>query len=100
VREGESKSEAAVAGHWHMGPASTVPDGTVWNEFNDIYWFKHIQKHPNFDRFKKYLPVLQKCEIKYGWKEFEIRINLPYRNFSRFGMEFELKVRELSVGRI
>jgi hypothetical protein len=44
--------------------------------------------------------VLQKCEIKYGWKEFEIRINLPYRNFSRFGMEFELKVRELSVGRI
>jgi hypothetical protein len=27
-------------------------------------------------------------EIKYGWKEFEIRINFPYRNVSIFEMEF------------
>jgi hypothetical protein len=42
----------------------------------------------------------EKCEIKYGWKEFEIRINFTYRNFSRFEMKFELKFREVSMGRI
>jgi hypothetical protein len=37
---------------------------------------------------------------KYGWKEFEIWMNFPYRNFSRFEIEFELKFRECSLGRI
>jgi hypothetical protein len=71
--------------------------------------FKPIQKYsngsneiwipPNFGWFKRYLTRVQIFEIKYGWKEFEIRINFPYRNFSRFEMEFELKFRELSMGR-
>jgi hypothetical protein len=66
--------------------------------------FKPIQKYsnslneiqipPNFDWFKRYIPALKKFEIKYGWKEFELRINFPYRNFSRFEMEFEVKFRE------
>jgi hypothetical protein len=50
---------------------------------------------PNFDRSKSCLPVLQKWEIKYGWKEIEIRNNFSYRNFSRFEMQFELKFIEL-----
>jgi hypothetical protein len=37
--------------------------------------------------------------MEYGWKAFEIRINFPYRNFSRFEMGFELKFREISLGR-
>jgi hypothetical protein len=41
------------------------------------------------------LSLLKKLEIKYGWKELEIRNNVLYRNFSRFEMEFELKIREL-----
>jgi hypothetical protein len=49
----------------------------------------------NFDRSKMCLPVLQKLEVKYGWKELEIKNNFPYRNFSRFEKEFELKFREL-----
>jgi hypothetical protein len=71
--------------------------------------FKPIQKYSNgsnefwiplnFGWFKRYLPALQKFEIKYGWKAFEIRINCPYRNVSRFKMEFELKFREISMGR-
>jgi hypothetical protein len=36
-------------------------------------------------------PVLQKFQIKYGWKELEIRKFFSYRNFSRFEIEFELK---------
>jgi hypothetical protein len=48
---------------------------------------------------KRYLPMLQNFEIKYGWIEFEIRINFSYRNVSRFEMEFELKFRKVSVGR-
>jgi hypothetical protein len=39
--------------------------------------------------------VHEKLEIKYGWKELEIRNNFSYRNFSRIEMEFELKIREL-----
>jgi hypothetical protein len=34
-------------------------------------------------------------EIKYGWKEVEIRNNFSYRNISRFEMEFELKIKEI-----
>jgi hypothetical protein len=36
--------------------------------------------------------MLEKLKIKYGWRELEIRNNVPYRNFSRFEMEFELKI--------
>jgi hypothetical protein len=39
--------------------------------------------------------VLEKLEVKYGWKELKIRNNFPYRKFSRFEKEFELKFREL-----
>jgi hypothetical protein len=39
--------------------------------------------------------LLEKLEVKYVWKELEIRNNFPYRNFSRFEKEFELKFREL-----
>jgi hypothetical protein len=41
------------------------------------------------------LPLLEKFKVKYGWKELEIRNNCPYRSFSRFEKEFELKFREL-----
>jgi hypothetical protein len=37
----------------------------------------------------------QQFEIKYGWREFEIRNNFSYRSFSRFKMEFELKFRQI-----
>jgi hypothetical protein len=37
---------------------------------------------------------LQKFQIKYGWKELGVRNNFPYRNFSIFEMDFELKFRE------
>jgi hypothetical protein len=41
--------------------------------------------------------LLQKIEIKYGFEGFDERNNFPYRNFSRFEMEFELKFREASM---
>jgi hypothetical protein len=40
---------------------------------------------------------LQKFQIKYGWKEFEIRNNVAYRNCFRFETKFELKFREISM---
>jgi hypothetical protein len=39
--------------------------------------------------------LVQKFQIKYGWKELETRNNISDRNFSRFEMEFEKKIREL-----
>jgi hypothetical protein len=50
---------------------------------------------PNFDLSKRCIPLLEKLEVKYGWKELEIRNIFTYRNISRFEMEFELKFREL-----
>jgi hypothetical protein len=41
--------------------------------------------------------MLEKFQIKYGWKEFEIRNDFSYRNFSRFETEFELKFSEIPV---
>jgi hypothetical protein len=35
-----------------------------------------------------------KFEIKYSFEEFVERNNFPFRNISRFEMEFELKFRE------
>jgi hypothetical protein len=36
--------------------------------------------------------LLQKFQIKYGWKGVEIGNNFPYINFSRLEIEFEIKI--------
>jgi hypothetical protein len=41
--------------------------------------------------------VLEKMGIQYRCKELEIRNNLPYRNFSRFEIEFEIKIQRASM---
>jgi hypothetical protein len=64
----------------------------------DSIKFKIIQIHPNLIQTKTNPTLLHKFEIKYGWKVVEIRNTFPYRNFSRFSMEFELKFREASMG--
>jgi hypothetical protein len=37
--------------------------------------------------------MLQKFQIKYGWKGYEIRNNVSYKGFHRLVMDFELKFR-------
>jgi hypothetical protein len=49
-----------------------------------LFWLKS-------DFFK-----LEKFEVNYGCERFEIRNNLPFRNFSRFEMDFELKFKKAS----
>jgi hypothetical protein len=69
------------------GPGSTVPPDSVLNRIKFIS--NRFKFAPIFNRSKRCLPLLQKLEIKYGWKEFEIRNNLSYRNLSRFELKFE-----------
>jgi hypothetical protein len=38
--------------------------------------------------------LLEKFKIKYGYEGFEDRNNFLHRNFSRFEMDFELKIWE------
>jgi hypothetical protein len=38
--------------------------------------------------------LLEKFQIKYGFVGNEIRNNFPYWNFSKFRIEFELKIKE------
>jgi hypothetical protein len=45
-----------------------------------LFWFKSEQ--------------LEKNKIKYSFEGHEIRNNVPYRNFSRFRMKFELKFKK------
>jgi hypothetical protein len=40
--------------------------------------------------------LLIKIKIKYGPEGFEERNNFLHRNFFRFGVDFELKIREAS----
>jgi hypothetical protein len=63
----------------------------------DSIKFEIIQIRPNLIQTKTDSPMLQKFEIKYGWKVFEIRNNIPYSSFFRFEMKFELKFREASM---
>jgi hypothetical protein len=41
------------------------------------------------------LPMLENFQIKYGLVGNEITNNVPYWNFSKLGIEFELKSRKL-----
>jgi hypothetical protein len=41
--------------------------------------------------------VLQKWEIKYGWKELEMRNNFVYKGFLRFEIDTEQKFIEASM---
>jgi hypothetical protein len=40
------------------------------------------------------LPELENFQTKYGIVENETRNHFPYCNFSKFSLEFELKIRE------
>jgi hypothetical protein len=79
VREGVRGRGAARHGELTGGPGSRVLPCSVLNQFkpNKKYskWFKQIQNSPNFDGSKRCFFVLQKLEIKYGWKKPEMRNN-------------------------
>jgi hypothetical protein len=69
--------------------------------FNSVWTETKIQTRPNwfqnpsnFDYFKQALPGLQKFEAKYGFEDLREMNNFLYSNFSRFGMEMELKFRQ------
>jgi hypothetical protein len=87
---------------WHGEAVGTALTGGVGNTVRPIRFSNRIKFisngfkfAPNVDRSKRCLPQLQKFQMKYGWKELEIRNNFPYRNFSRFETEFEQEFREL-----
>jgi hypothetical protein len=66
-------------------------------------WFKTVSNnfklfltHSNLIRSKHDLLELKNFEIKYGFEGFNENNNFPYRNFLRFEINFELKIREAS----
>jgi hypothetical protein len=42
-------------------------------------------------------PELEFFEIKYGCEGIKVRNDFPYWNFSKFSIEFELKIRKGSM---
>jgi hypothetical protein len=64
----------------------------------DLIKFEIFQNRLNSIQTKTDPPMPQKFELKYGWRAFEVRNNFPYKGFIRFEMDFELKIREFSMG--
>jgi hypothetical protein len=64
----------------------------------DLIKFKIFQNRPNSIQTKTNPPVTQKIELNYGWRAFEVRNKFPYKSFLRFKIDFELKLREISMG--
>jgi hypothetical protein len=50
----------------------------------------------NFDLSEKFLPMLEKIEIKYRFEFLKEMNNFLHINFFRFKMYLELKFREMS----
>jgi hypothetical protein len=112
-----ARDAGAAADKWGM--TMRGPVGSGWVQEGEVAWrdadtrvrlhsagrrefkwdSKQFQTDSNLLRTltdpKGAFPCSKKLEIKYGWKGAEIRNNFPYRDFSRFEMEFELKIREL-----
>jgi hypothetical protein len=53
-------------------------------------------KNAWIDLIKRGHPFLENFQIKYGIEDLEIENNFPYWSFSKFGIEFELKIKETS----
>jgi hypothetical protein len=89
----------------HREREGKVREGDRWG-WLQCQWFRWIQTKSiwtnlksnqtpwNIIWSKQDLPWVKKFPVKYRWKEIEIRNNSPYRNFSRFEVEVELKFRE------
>jgi hypothetical protein len=56
--------------------------------------FKKKSKGLKLIQSKDSLSMLNNFQIKYRFESFEIRNNVPYRNFFKFEVYFELKFRE------
>jgi hypothetical protein len=53
---------------------------------------RNFSNWTRFDLIRSWLYVDKKIQIKYGFVGNSIRNNFPYCNFSKFGLEFELKI--------
>jgi hypothetical protein len=77
-----------------------VPGGAVQTRFetkSECKWFKQFQTVSIFSRLGKYSPLLRKIQIKYGFEALKEGNNFLYRNFLRFGMDWEYKFREICM---
>jgi hypothetical protein len=96
--EREQGSVAIGADRWarqhSAGQPGFKPDS------NGIQLFKTVQTDLKLTKLwltQKCFLVLQKWEIKYGWKELEMRNNFVYKGFLRFEIDTEQKFIEASM---
>jgi hypothetical protein len=82
------------AGRSGGGAWAAAAVGSAHKNSNAFDLFKGIPEISVMIRLKDGLSELKNFQIKYGCDEIKIRNNFPYWNFSKFGIEFELKFRE------
>jgi hypothetical protein len=84
------------AGRSGGGAWAAAAVGSAHKNSNVFDLFKGIPEGSDLIRLKDGLSELKNFQIKYGYEGIKIRNNFPYWNFSKFGIEFELKFREYS----
>jgi hypothetical protein len=75
-----------------------VREREIWQRGHDRFKYiskysNQIQTRSNLICSKWHLPELENFEIIYGYEGFDVRNNFPYRNFLRFEMDLELKIK-------
>jgi hypothetical protein len=78
------------------GSDAWAPGGSL-NQFKVVQTISNPNQTPsNLIQMKKDLLEVDIFEIKYGCAWFDVRNIFPYRNFCKFEMYFELKIRKAS----
>jgi hypothetical protein len=84
---GKRREGRSGAGGRRVGAAETAHKNS-----NIFDLFKGIPERSDLIRLKDGFSELKNFQIKYGCDGIKIRNNFPHCNFSKFGLEFELKI--------
>jgi hypothetical protein len=60
------------------------------------FYYSKFSNRLGLIRLNNDFPLLKNFQIKYVFEAFKIRNNFPHWNFSKFGLGFELKIKEKS----
>jgi hypothetical protein len=79
---------------WRVGWLQVGCFGPAQNEHDDFLFIQTFTSNLNFKWSKRYPLLLGNFQKKYGFEAFEIRNNFTYWNLSKFGIHYELKIKE------
>jgi hypothetical protein len=77
----------------HVGRGGPAIVGLAWR-IVPLFIIQKFSNRLGLIRLNNDFPLLKNFQIKYVFEAFKIRNNFPHWNFSKFGLGFELKIKE------